>query len=74
MTTHERWLDLLERQASLVDVFDEQIRKRQEAGMLVELSLATLEGEKRLYERMLDQAPREVLFEHAATSASARHS
>lgn len=73
MRTYDEWLERLESQASLIDTLSSRIDRRRSAGEHVELSLQTLKGEMRLYRSMLAEAPLDVLFDHASTSAASRH-
>lgn len=68
MRTDAITLERLERQKSLIGVLESGIEARAGNGQNVELSLSVLDGERRLYRRMLAHAPLDVLEEHSTTA------
>lgn len=61
-------LERLDRQRSLIGVFESRIEDRAGNGENVELSLSALRAEKRLYRRMLSDAPLDVLDAHSLSA------
>lgn len=68
MRTDTITLDRLGRQRTLIDTVASRIEERARNGEPVELSLSLLHQERRLYRRMLGQAPLHVLDEHASAA------
>lgn len=69
MRSEEQWLELLERQASVIDGLEKYVAACDRRGSTDEVAVSSLSQALRLYRRTLAGTPVEVLFRYGCKAA-----